>query len=135
MSPDDQVIFFEAAVRHGNLGEALYEVASDRDSLRGNHDQYFAQAAKRAFEALEKHIRASTPQEAGEAEGPGCYELPHPLLVPVARVLRQRDALAKLCGEILSTIRDRSRIGPVGGLLGDGTLAKWQERFTKESGK
>ena len=51
MSPQDQQRFFAGAVKHGNLAQAFWEVCTDLDSMRGDHEQYVKLAFERAVNA------------------------------------------------------------------------------------
>lgn len=76
MSDDDQVRFFEGALKHGGLerlADAFWQVATDSDAMRGNHEEYVKRAFQRALLAFfEKEL-----PEAGAAFNVmttlGCY--------------------------------------------------------------
>lgn len=64
----------------------------------------------------------------------GCYELPHPETVRINRILRQRDALALLCGEMLATLQlTPNAEHKISELAGE--VAKWSVEFKKNSGE
>lgn len=73
----------------------------------------------------------------GEADsGRGCYETFAPLAVQVNRVIKQRDALADLCGEVLATFTlpsNAERVAALGPEFPD-VLARWRKRFEDHSG-
>ena len=63
MSPADQEKFFAGAVVHGNLAAAFWEVATDADSMRGDHEQYTKLAFERAVKAAVEADRKREPIE------------------------------------------------------------------------
>ena len=68
-----------------------------------------------------------------EGEAPASYEQPHPETVRINRLLRQRDNLAFLCGEMLATLRlpanNERKIGELADML-----VQWRVEFKKQSG-
>jgi hypothetical protein len=57
MSPTDQETFFAGAAKYGNLALAFWEVATDADSMRGDHEQYTKLAFERAAIAAREQLR------------------------------------------------------------------------------
>lgn len=70
----------------------------------------------------------------GEAESDrSCYETMSPSLVPVNRLLKQRDELAALCGEMIATLSlPRNADAPIS-KLGE-ILDRWHKRFEASGG-
>ena len=68
-----------------------------------------------------------------EADGQSCYETISPSLVPINRLLKQRDDLADLCGEIIATLRLPTNQGEQIAKLSP-FLEKWRVRYAVAAG-
>jgi hypothetical protein len=67
----------------------------------------------------------------------GCHEAMSSSLVRVNRLLKQRDALAALCGEIIATLHlpaNRLHVEKVGGVFLE-IIERWRRRFEAYSGE
>ncbi len=86
---------------------------------------------------ITRRINARKEESQGEAEDTGCYQPPSPLGAKVDRLVKQRDALCVLCGEMLATLTLLANADKVA-LLGP-TFAEivegWQKRWRENNGE
>lgn len=74
--------------------------------------------------------------EEASDNGQSCYETISPSLVEANRLLKQRDELAHLCGEMLATMRlpgNQESFAKLGPQWPD-IVAGWRRRYQKHSG-
>ena len=68
-------------------------------------------------------------------DGRSCHEEISPSLVSINRLLKQRDDLAYLCGEILATLRiPANQSEQIKKLVDTGIIDKWREQYDKFAG-